>query len=115
MTKQQLKKIEITCETKGRLVYATPKSNSVYSHGPWLVIISHIKTDKKNNLLVIRHASYSFLTGIDYVDCDANAQWGLVSHYDFYEPSEEHIELMRKILKKRGYKYVKGINKMFKR
>ena len=111
MTKQQLKKIEIDCETRGRLVYATPKAG-YYLRNSWLIIISHVIGNE--DLLIKRLASYNLGTGEFFIDCHQK-NWGDAKYYDFYEPSEAQIDLLKEKLKETGYKYVKGINKMFKR
>lgn len=113
MTKRQLKKIEIDCETKGRLVYAIPKVGFSLRNR-WLIIISHIILEGDYDLLIIWLASYNLETDEFFVDCQQK-NWGAAKYYDFYEPSEAQIDLFKEKLKETGYKYVKGINKMFKR
>lgn len=101
------KPIVVDKHTKGRLVYAVDKD---VPNQDWLVLIHsvndegfierHISIALKHNvininLMTLRHGTFSNTV-----------------YYDFYEPNEKDKKILKKVMKSKGVKFVKAINKL---
>lgn len=108
--------IDITIGTKGIVVRAIPneKNNEIYKC-EWVLLVSHVKTDGADKLLLYRHASINnkgwHLTG----PSKKPILWGRVDYYDFYLATEEEKKQIKEQLLSNGLKYVKAINKVIDR
>ena len=101
-----MKPIYIDENTKGVLVHAVPKDPNKRE---WLVLIHSID----NSMCIRRHISFCLLTK----ECNISVcqgDWGLVRDYDFYEPTEDDFEIIKNIMKQKGYRFIKILNKLKK-
>ena len=103
-----MKPIYIDKNTRGVLVHAVPKVN-VPKKREWLVLIHSID----NSMCIRRHISFCPLTKECYIG-ENQGDWGLVHGYDFYEPTEDDFKTIRNIMKKKGYRFIKILNKLEK-
>ena len=104
--------------TRGRIVYA--KSNkSIYDD--YLVLINKVGPDKydlKTPYLMIYYHVSLIVPGrsISVLENEENGRWSWDNgEFTFYTPTPEEVEQIKNILKERGLKFVKGINKIIKR
>jgi hypothetical protein len=113
------KEIAITNELRGRVVFAkAPKGKRAYFHD-WLLLIDKVGPDEvmpeKTNPIVYTHVSYDVESHATYLsDCP---RWGWPDEmgYKFYTMKDDEKEIIKKILKDRNLRFVKGINKVIKR
>ena len=101
-----MKPIYIDKNTRGVLVHAVPKSSLDIE---WIVLIHSIR----ENLCIRRHVSYCLLTGECYIG-ETPGEWGYMYKYDFYEPTEDDFEIIKNIMKQKGYRFIKILNKLKK-
>lgn len=101
-----MKPIYVDKNTRGVLIHAVPKSSL---DREWIVLIHSVR----ENLCIRRHVSYCLVTGECYIG-ETPGEWGYMYKYDLYEPTQEDKKLMKDILKKRKYKFIKILNKMKK-
>lgn len=111
------KKIQITEATKGVMVYA--KSGKPTTYGDWLLLIDYVKYDPAPvcDLVIYTHFSLCLSKGNHYKSFKHDERWGYVGTmgFTFYEVTEEEKNIIKAIFKENGYKFVKGVNKVFKR
>jgi hypothetical protein len=110
--------ITLDVNTRGRIVYA--KSNkSIYDD--YLVLINKVEPDKydlKTPYLMIYYHVSLIVPGrsISVLENGENGRWSWDNgEFTFYTPTKEEVEQIKNILKERGLKFVKGINKVIKR
>ena len=101
-----MKPIYIDKNTRGVLVHAVPKDPNKRE---WLVLIHSIN----NSMCIRRHISFCPLTKECYISTH-QGDWGLVHGYDFYEPTEDDLKTIKNIMKQKGYRFIKILNKLKK-
>lgn len=109
------KEMQITEATKGVMVYAK-SGNSMY--GDWLLLIDYVNYEPAPICDLVIHTHFSLcVSGCNYKSFMAAERWGYVNtmKFTFYEVTEEEKNMIKAIFKENGYKFVKGINKLFKR
>ena len=108
--------VTLDVNTRGRIVYA--KSNkSCYED--YLLLIDKVGPDNYDSetpyLMIYYHVSLI----IPDRSIDVNrgiGRWAWNNgDFTFYTPTPEEVEQIKNILKERGLKFVKGINKIIKR
>lgn len=111
--------ITLDINSKGILVHAENDFDA-HSGSYWLLLISHVKerelVDGTVEIVIYRHAS--FFNGLNYEWEGASENpenWGGIDGYKFYTVTEEEKNMIKCILKKKGFKYIKGINKLMQR
>jgi hypothetical protein len=111
------KEIQITEATKGVMVYA--KSGKPTTYGDWLLLIDYVKYHPAPicDLVIYTHFSLCVMGGYPCESFIHDERWGYVSAmgFTFYEVTEEEKNKIKAIFKENGYKFVKGVNKLFKR
>lgn len=109
--------VTVDKKTKGVLVYAKPKPNAI-NRDEWLVLIHHVEDrhdiyTKKPTLGLARHISYDLRNGETYISYNGGyGNWGDISFFDLYTPTEEHVNIIKKILKDKKCKFVRALNKI---
>jgi len=112
-----MRKITVDKKTKGVLVYAKPKPN-VSDKAEWLVLIHHVEDrhnvyPEKPTLGLARHISHNLKNGDTYISYNGGyGNWGDISSFDLYTPTEEHVNIIKKILKDKKCKFVRALNKI---
>ncbi len=101
--------VQIKENTKGKIVHIG-LSDRTY----WIVFISHIEKNR-----IMRHASiYNFGKGNfrhwEYIS-ESPENWGSYAGYRIYEATEEEKQRIKDLIKNRGFRYVKVLNKLIKR
>jgi hypothetical protein len=108
------KEIILAKGVKGIIVYAKHNSSPRQN---WILLIDKVDDDTMSSYddMIYTHVSHCPGTKTTYFE---NApRWGWVNKmgFRFYEATEEEKKIINDLLKSRGLKYVKGINKVFKR
>jgi len=107
-----MKEITIDENMKGVLVYAKPKSGT-YPKNEWLVLIHHVeKASYDGHLRLIRTISYDLSNQEEYFSYYGTGNWGSIKNYNFYYPTEEQKNIIRRILVKNRCKFIKPFNKL---
>ncbi len=102
--------------TRGRIVYA--KSNKSY-YQDYLLLIDKVGPDnydfKTPYLMIYYHVS--LIIPDRCIDVNRGiGRWSWNNgDFTFYTPTPEEVEQIKNILKEKGLKFVKGINKIIKR
>ena len=108
------KEIILAKGIKGIIVYA--KHNSSPNQN-WILLIDKVDDDTMSSYddMIYTHVSHCLGTKTTYFE--DSPRWGWVNKmgFSFYEATEEEKKIINDLLKSRGLKYVKGINKVFKR
>ena len=108
--------INVEPGVKGIIVKAKAKTDKFYD---WILIISHVESRVKDiDYMIYCHACICLNYKGKVNICDAMTipmGFGLASHYNFYKPTYEEINMMKEFLKQKNLKFIKGINKMFDR
>ena len=103
------KEIQIDKNIKGKIVHLD-LSDGTY----WIVFISHIEENR-----IMRHASiYNFGKGKfghwEYIS-EYPENWGSWEGCKIYEATEEEKQRIKDLIKNRGFRYAKVLNKLIKR
>jgi hypothetical protein len=68
---------------------------------------------EKPILGLTRHISYNLKNGNTYISYNGSyGNWGDISFFDLYTPTEEHVNIIKKILKDEKCKFVRALNKV---
>ncbi len=105
--KETREPIVVDKHTKGRLVYAVDKDEP---NQDWLVLIHSVD----NEGFIERHISIALKKHVVNINL-MTLRHGTFSHtvyYDFYEPNEKDKKILKKVMKSKGVKFVKAINKL---
>lgn len=107
--------IEITEKTRGIIVVA--KSPNKNNNGFILLIdkVEPVKILGDDDLLIYTHVMLCVDMDLDFSFLDK--RWGYTKRYGykFYKPTEEDINKVKNCIRKRGLKYIRGVNKLIKR
>ena len=106
--------VQIKEDTKGKIVHIEDFPNGTY----WIVFISHIE-QREHGPIILRHASiYNFGKGKferwEYIS-ENPENWGSYNGCRIYEATEEEKQRIKDLIKNRGFKYAKVVNKLIKR
>lgn len=106
--------VQIKEDTKGKIVRIEDSSYGTY----WIVFISHIE-QREHGSTILRHASiYNFGKGKfehwEYISEDPE-NWGSWEGCKIYEATEEEKQRIKDLIKNRGFRYAKVLNKLIKR
>jgi hypothetical protein len=111
--------IEITELTRGIIVFAK-KTRDYFED--WLLLIDRVSTVEPpslfdGDLMIYTHVSWKIGANLDDANVDKNKNWGVVNAYgyEFYKPTEEEKNIIKKILKLHNKKYIRIINKLIDR
>ena len=105
--------INVEPGVKGVITTAIAKTKC---YSDWVLIISHV--EREENADVIYCYACTCIPLSSKITDEAKKtpiRFGDVSHYNFYKPTEEEINMMKEFLKQKNLKFIKGINKMFDR
>ena len=108
------KEIQIDKSTKGKIVHIDFLTDTTY----WIVFISHIE-QREHSTVILRHASiYNFGEGNfehwEYIS-EKPEKWGPYVGCKIYEATEEEKQRIKDLIKNRGFRYAKVLNKLIKR
>ena len=101
----------IDTNTKGRIVYAEINSGVKCK---WILLISHVEPTSNSSMMINRHVSYCIGINEPHISV-IPSKWGEASRFNFFEPTELEIDMIKNIIKRNGLKYVKSLNKLIKR
>ena len=106
--------LEITPLSKGVIAFA--KATKAF-YGDWIILIKKLEKTNYDDFLIYTHVSFRLGSKITDANVDRNDNWGDLKSlgYKFYKPTEEEVNLIKRLLKLHHKKYVKGVNKMFDR
>ena len=94
--------LEITPLSKGVIAFA--KATKAF-YGDWIILIRELEKTNYDDFLIYTHVSYCLGGKIDDANVGINDKWGdLKSNgFQFYKPTEEEVNLIKKLLKKSAY------------
>ena len=108
------REIQIKEDTKGKIVRIENQWDC-YNKSYWIVLISHIKERIDGNVIyrhvTIFHGAANTWEGISLIP----KNWGVYENCKFYEATEEEKQEIKELIKRRGFKYIKPLNKLIKR
>lgn len=101
----------IDTNTKGRIVYA---EITLGFKTEWILLISHVEPTSNGSMMINRYVSYCININEPHISV-IPSKWGETSRFNFFEPTELEIDMIKDIIKRNGLKYVKSLNKLIKR
>ena len=108
-----MKPIYIDKYTKGILAHAKPTCEEDRT---WIILVHSIQEEwngKKKIFHVTRHISYCVDTNECYIN-EKPRGWGYLMKHTLCEPTEEDKQIIKNIMKKRKYRFIKILNKLEK-
>jgi hypothetical protein len=110
--------ISINLKTKNKIVCAEHVENHGGDIHTWIILISHVKEetyyDGTKHLFLYRHVSSFYKNRMEHISLSPH-NWGSIDDYRFYEATEEEKRVIKNIIKRNGFKYIKALNKLVKR
>jgi hypothetical protein len=110
--------ILIDLNTKNKLVCAEHINNHGGDIHTWVLLISHVEErtfhDGKKHLVIYRHVSSFYGNSIEHISLKPYS-WGSIDDFRFYEANDDEKKLIKDIIKRKGFKYIKALNKLVKR
>ena len=110
--------IVIDINTKNKIVCAEHIENCGGNFHTWILLISHVKEetyyDGTKHLFLYRHVSSFYRNRMEHINLSPH-NWGSIDNYKFYEATEEEKRVIKNIIKRNGFKYIKALNKLVKR
>lgn len=104
-----MKRVEIDTNTKGIVLFAKGKGG----YSDWLVLVTRVEDIGSRVLKIYGHIFYNISEKAWYFSGgDENYAWGIINHWDFFEPTKEQKQKIVNALKEKGYKYVPVLNKI---
>lgn len=103
--------IVLTRNTKGIITFAQCEGDK---NDVWVILIKRIEEDDEG-LKIIRHISYDLTNKVIYSDKNYEGNWGHIDGYKFYTATEAQKQIIKNIIKEKGMKYVKVLNKLIHR
>lgn len=97
----------------GIILYAECK-HPVEGWGDWIILVADVRMRIDGNLAIFRYVSHSIKNGAGDAD-PRQVNWGLANDYRFYKAKEDEKKIILDKIKKKGFKYVKIINKLIYR
>ena len=107
-----MNKLEITENTKGKLVYV--ESLPPFDNSKWLILISSASKEGDYHF-IRRYISYRIDTNEWYFTGGISMCWGTSEDCVFFESTDDQKRLVAKKLASLGYKYVHILNKLIKK
>lgn len=101
----------IDTNTKGRIVYA---ERDLGYKAKWVLLISHVEPTSIPSMMINRHVSYYINNNEPHIS-RIPVKWGEDTMFNFFEPTEYEIDIIKNIIKRSGMKYIKSLNKLIKR
>ena len=110
---EKQKEVNISIGTRSTLLFAEGQRG--YAVGrKWLILVHSVKSGDNDLYLLKSHVSYCLTTGSVNTNLLAPGFWGFSDYYIFYEPTEEHKQMMLDILKKNNLKFISVLNKLIR-
>ena len=106
-----MNKLEITENTKGKLVYV---ESLPPFHSKWLILISSASKEGRY-YYIKRYISYRIDTNEWYFSGGISMRWGTSEDCVFFESTDDQKRLVANKLASLGYKYVHILNKLIKK
>ena len=106
-----MNKLEITENTKGKLVYV---ESLPPFHSKWLILISSASKEGRY-YYIKRYISYNITHNKWYFNNGISIRWGTCKDCDFFESTDEEKRFVANKLASLGYKYVHILNKLIKK
>ncbi len=107
--------ILINLKTKSKLVCAEHIENHRGDIYTWVILISHVKEetcyDGKKHLVLYLHVSSFYGNSMEHISLKPYS-WGSIDNYRFYEGNEDDKKLIKNIIKRHNFKYIKVLNKL---
>lgn len=110
---EKQKEVDISIGTRSTLLFAEGQSGYAAGH-KWIVLVHSIACDSSDSYRIRSHMSYCLTTGNKYINPITPGWWGFSNHYKFYEPTEEHKQMMLDILKTNKCKFISALNKLIR-
>ena len=99
---------ELDISTKAVIVHAKHKRQK----RNWIILVAGVSQySTEYGFHIDRYASYHIEENREYIDILPSG-WGYTYEYDFYEATDKEKQLIMDIIKKKGYKYIRTLNKM---
>jgi hypothetical protein len=110
---EKQKEVDISIGTRSTLLFAEGQRG--YAVGrKWLILVHSVTSGNDDSYRLRSHMSYCLTTGNKYVNPLTPGWWGFSDLYKFYEPTEEHKQMMLDILKKKNLKFISALNKLIR-
>lgn len=110
---EKQKEVNISIGTKSTLLFAEGQKGYAEGH-KWLILVHSVTSGNDDSYRLRSHMSYCLTTGNKYINPLTPGWWGFSDLYKFYEPTEEHKQMMLVILKKNNLKFISVLNKLIR-
>lgn len=105
---------------KGIIVCAKCAKKTFFSpiDRKWIILVESVKSNNDLNCVandIIRWVSYCVETDEAFINTNIPQCWGNTTNYKFYLATNEEKQIIKDIIRRNKFKYVKALNKLIRR